>query len=32
MDSKKETIQQVGYILPGFLSPGGIANAIDRNR
>ena len=28
MDSKKEKIQQVGYILPGFLSPGGIANAM----
>jgi len=28
MDSKIETIQQTGYILPGFLSPGGIANAM----
>jgi len=28
MDSKIETIQQAGYILPGFLSPGGIANAM----
>jgi len=26
MDSKKETTQHLRYILPGFLSPGGIAN------
>jgi len=28
MDSKKETTQHIRYILPGFLSPGGIANAM----
>jgi len=28
MDSKEETTQHARYILPGFLSPGGIANAM----
>jgi len=28
MDSKKETTQHIRYVLPGFLSPGGIANAM----
>jgi len=28
MDLKKETTQHIRYILPGFLSPGGIANAM----
>ncbi len=28
MDSKKETTQHIRYILPGFLSPGGIAHAM----
>jgi len=32
MDSKKETTQHIRYILPGFLSPGGIANAMVANR
>ena len=28
MDSKKETTQHIRYVLPGFLSPGGIATAM----
>ena len=28
MDSKTETTQHIRYVLPGFLSPGGIANAM----